>query len=119
MAYVDPGELKYNIQIILPEITVDENDHYVKRDGQVLNLKAAVRAVKSEDIVESGAERMRETLQFIIRWRSGVDSSAAVVFRGRHYELTYVDPTPFAEKFMRLKGMSVDEGVGADGQYKL
>lgn len=113
MASVDPGELKHLITVILPRRTVDANAHYVTIDGETLQLRAAVRAVKSQDDpYAAGAERMRETLQFIIRWRKGIDTSAAVIFKKRRYELEYVDPVPWAGNYMRLKGVSYDTGVG-------
>lgn len=114
MAYVDPGELKYQIDVTLPRMELDANGHYVRHEGKPLHLRSAVRAVKSSDAVSGGAERMQEQLQFIIRWRAGIDTSASVTFRGRRYALEYVDPTPFAGNYMRLKGVSYDEGVGGD-----
>lgn len=112
MAYVDPGELKHVIELILPETKKDENGHYLRQDGAAIRLRAAVRAIRSGDEVSGGAERVQEQLQFIIRWRSGIDTGASVVFRERRYALEYVDPTPFAGRYMRLKGASYDAGVG-------
>ena len=111
MAHVDPGELRYNVILMIPQREKDENDHYIETD-QPIPLRAAVRAVKSSDTEGDGAMRRNEQLQFIIRWRSGVTSDGAVIFRGQRYEIEYVDPLPWAEGYMRIKASSVDVGVG-------
>lgn len=113
MAYVDPGELRHVIQIVIPTMQIDANNHYIKGEDRTITARAAVRAIKSSDDMIDGAERVREMLQFIIRWRQDVNTAAAVIFRGRKYEVEFVDPTPFAGRFMRIKAMSYDAGVGA------
>lgn len=112
MAHVDPGELKYNVQILIPTRKMDANNHYIKGPDKVINTRAAVRAAKSRDEITDGAERMIETLQLILRWRTDVNSAAAVVFRGRRYEIEFVDPTPWAGCYMRIRAVSYDAGVG-------
>lgn len=112
MAHVDPGELKWNITIIVPTMRIDENNHYVRGTDKMIDARAAVRAVKSQDTVEAGAERRRETLQFIIRWRCGLNTAAQVLFKGQRYEVESVDPTPFAGGYMRIRAISYDTGVG-------
>lgn len=112
MAYVDPAELKYTIEIQIPTNQLDANNHYVRGPDKTIITRAGVRAVKSNDLIEDGAERRHETLQFIIRWRKGISTAAVVKYNGSRYELEYVDPTPFAERFMRLRGVSYDAGVG-------
>ena len=112
MARVDPGELRYNITIVIPSRSIDENNHYVRGADRLVSARAAVRAVKSSDDIEYGAERRRETLQFIIRWRGDLSTAAQILFKGRRYEVESVDPSPFAGSFMRLRAVSYDTGVG-------
>lgn len=113
MAYVDPGELRYNVTLLVPQREVDDNDHYVETDTEI-PVRAAVRAVKSDDVSADGAARRVESLQFIIRWREGITTDAAVVFRGQRYEIGYVDPVPWAGQYMRIKAESYDVPVGAE-----
>ena len=81
MAYVDPGELRYSVRLLVPQRELDENDHYIETDTEI-PVRAAVRAVKSDDTNADGAARRVESLQFIIRWREGVTTDAAVAFKG-------------------------------------
>lgn len=112
MAHVDPGELRYNVQILVPTVQVDENNHYIKGPDKIIHTRAGVRAAKSHDAITDGAERMIETLQLIVRWRTDINTAAAVVFRGRRYEIEFVDPTPWAGCYMRIRAVSYDAGVG-------
>jgi len=112
MAHVDPGELKYNVQILIPTLETDANNHYIKGPDKIISTRAAVRAAKSRDEITDGAERAIETLQLIVRWRTDVTTAAAVNFRGRRYEVEFVDPTPWAGCYMRIRAVSYDVGVG-------
>lgn len=112
MAHVDPGELKYSVQILIPTLETDANNHYVKGPDRVIHAHASVRATKSRDEIVDGAERRIETIQLIIRWRTDVNSAAAVIFRGRRYDVEFVDPTPWAGCYMRIRAVSYDVGVG-------
>lgn len=111
MAHVDPGELKYAIYLSIPTRSLDSNGHYVTVDT-LISTRAAVRAVKSQDVTENGAARMQETLQFIIRWRKGLTTDCAVQWQGKVYEIEYIDPVPWAGNYMRIKAVSYDAGVG-------
>ncbi len=111
MAHVDPGELQYAISIVVPARKVDANGHYVTTES-LISTRAAVRAVKSQDVTENGAARMQESLQFILRWRKGLTTDCAVEWEGKRYEIDYIDPVPWAGNYMRIKAVSYDAGVG-------
>lgn len=112
MAYVNPGELKHQIAVIVPARTRDANGHYATAAAKEIPLHAAVRAVKASDALEYGAARALETLQFIVRWRTGLTTDMRVRWRGRTYDIESIDPTPFAGGYMRIRGVSYDQGVG-------
>lgn len=113
MAYVNPGELRYRIRVVSPNRTLDSNDHYTVKPGAELSLHAAIRAVRAEDIIEDGAARARETLQFIVHWRTGLNTDMTIHWRGRTYQIESIDPTPFAGNYMRIRAVSYDVGVGS------
>lgn len=104
MAYVNPGELRYEIELIDPRRELDESGHYVEAPVR-RRLRAAVRAASAKDAIESGAERARETLQFIIRWRSRgeITSDMRISWQNREYAITFVDPTPWAQSYCRIR----------------
>lgn len=112
MAYVNPGELRYLIAVIEPERVRDANGHYRTTAAREIFLHAAVRAVKAADVLADGAERAQETLQFIVRWRTDLNTDMSVKWRGRLYAIESIDPTPFAGGYMRIRGVSYDQGVG-------
>lgn len=113
MARVDPGELKWTITIEIPARTTDSNGHYIQGTPQQISCRAAVRAAKSQDVIDAGAARMEETIQFIVRWRAGITTDCTVIFNGIRYDLDFVDPVPWAGGYMRLKGCSYDAGEGS------
>lgn len=112
MAHVDPGELRYAVKILIPTVETDANNHYTSGPDRIIQTRAAVRAAKSQDTIADGAERMVETIQLIVRWRTDITTAAAVIFHGRRYEVEFVDPVPWARCYMRLRAVSYDAGVG-------
>ena len=112
MAYVNPGELKWRVKILAPIRTLDANGHYATEMQTLAEVYAAVRAVRAADVLEYGAARAEETLQFIMNWRTGLNTDMAIEWRGRRYAIESIDPTPFAGMYMRIRAVSYDEVVG-------
>ena len=113
MAYVNPGELRYEIEVVAPERVRDENGHYRTTDAKSVRLRAAIRAVRAADVFEDGAARARETIQCIVRYRRDLNTDMEIRWRGRRYEIESIDPTPFASGYMRIRAVSYDSGVGS------
>lgn len=112
MPHVDPGELKYQATILIPQRSIDANGHYVTTDLR-LSVRCGVRAAKGDEQVIDDSARRVERLQFIIRYRHGINSDCAIEWHGQRYEITYVDPAPWAGSYMRIRAESVDAPVGA------
>ena len=109
---MDPGELRYQATRLIPQRSIDANGHYVTTDQRV-TVRCGVRAAKGEDQVIDDSARRVERLQFIVRFRSDVNSDCAIEWRGQRYEITFVDPAPWAGSYMRIRAESVDAPVGS------
>ena len=110
MASVDPGELRYTAELIVPRRTIDANGHYVT-DDVVTSVRCAARAVRATETDADGAVHFVQVMQFILRWREGVTMDASIRFNGVRYEIDSVDPVPWAGGFMRIRATSVDNVV--------
>lgn len=113
MAYVNPGEVRHEIRLIRVNRTISDNNHYEDRESS-FTARAAVRAVNAKDLVKYGADQEQETLQFIVRWhnRKKITGETEVEWRGRRYAIFYIDPTPWAELWCRIKAVALDGGGG-------
>lgn len=112
MAYVNPGQLKYTIAVIISDRQVDDNDHYQSREVRRIHLRACIWAVKASDILDDGAARARQTLQFVVRYRTDLTTDMEIEWKGRIYAIESIDPVPYAGLYMRIRGVSYDAGVG-------
>lgn len=112
MPHVDPGELRYRATILIPQRSIDANGHYVTTDQRV-TVRCGVRAAKGDEQVIDDSARRVERLQFIVRYRTDVNSDCAIEWRGQRYEITFVDPAPWAGSYMRIRAESVDAPVGS------
>ncbi len=111
MPHVDPGELRYRIGIRTPVRTKDDNDHYCER-VETFYGRAGVRSAKGEDSIEDGAARSIDTVQFIVRWglRQKVTRDSTIFHRGRSYAVDWMDETPWAGQYARIRAVSRDQG---------
>lgn len=109
MAYVNPAEVRHEILLISLQRTINENGHYVDSE-QKFTARAAVRAVSAKDVVQYGADQEQETLQFIVRWhnRGKITGDTQVEWRGKRYAIFYIDPTPWAALWCRIKAVALD-----------
>lgn len=115
MAYVDPGEVRHEIRLLTLQRTISDNDHYTDSEDSII-VRAAVRAVSAKDLVAYGADQEKETLQFIIRWhnRAKVTGDMQVEWRGKRYAIIYIDPTPWAGLWCRIKAVCQ---TGSGGEW--
>ena len=111
MARVDPGELRYPITIKNKVRTVDANGHYIVMP-ELIQARAGVMKNSGGDRIEDGAARSVDTVTFIVRWgvREKVQRDASITFQNRIYEVDWMDSTPWAERYARIRAVSADEG---------
>ena len=111
MPRVDPGELKYPIIIKNKVRSLDSNQHYIVMP-ELIQARAGVMKYAGGDRVERGAARSVDTVTFIVRWgvRQKIQRDATITFQNRIYEVDWMDSTPWAEVYARVRGISTDEG---------
>lgn len=111
MAHVDPGELRYAITVTTPARIKDGNGHYRETQTEIPG-RAGVRSARGGDRVEDGAARSIDTVQFIVRWglRRRVTRDSAIHFRGVKYKIDWMDETPWAGQYARIRAVSYDRG---------
>lgn len=111
VAHVDPGELRYAITVTTPRRTKDGNGHY-RETREAIRGRAGVRSARGEDRVEDGAARSIDTVQFIVRWelRQRITRDSAIEFRGAQYRVDWMDETPWAGRYARIRAVSRDQG---------
>lgn len=112
MAVVDPGELRYRIDVIKPAGSIDANHHYSAEDTPLLSCWAAKRSSSGSDRLADGADRSIDTVQFIVRWgvRAQITRDCVIVHRGVRYAIDWMDETPWAGGYARIKAVSYDQG---------
>ena len=110
MAYVDPGELKYRITIEAPARVTTGNDHYEETGPTTFDCWAAKRSSQGKDQFADGAAQSVDTVQFIVRWgtRQRITRGCVILHRGVRYDIEWMDDTPWAEGYARIRAVSYD-----------
>jgi SPP1 family predicted phage head-tail adaptor len=104
---MNPGDLRYLIQIVRPVRRKNEQTGaYEKEEVPVCQVRAAVKGVKGSEGVTAGAEQYTETIQFTIRWRADLSGGMAILWRNKRYEIERIEPVPTDGVYRRIYGVA-------------
>lgn len=101
-------ELKHRITLQLFTTVVNENGFEVETWLDFKTLWAAVTNLHGREYFAAAAVKAENTIKFTIRYTEGIDESMQILFKGKQYNISSVDNIKYANKFIEIKAMEVD-----------
>lgn len=101
-------ELKHRITLQLFTTVVNENGFEVETWVDFKTLWAAVTNLHGREYFAAAAVKAENTVKFTIRYTEGIDESMRILFKGKEYNISSVDNIKYANKFIEIKAMEVD-----------
>jgi SPP1 family predicted phage head-tail adaptor len=101
-------ELKHRITLQLFTTVVNENGFEVETWVDFKTLWAAVTNLHGREYFAAAAVKAENTVKFTIRYTEGIDESMRILFKGKQYNISSVDNIKYANKFIEIKAMEVD-----------
>ncbi|WP_394887178.1 phage head closure protein [Clostridium butyricum] len=101
-------ELKHRITFQLFTTVVNENGFEVETWVDFKTLWAAVTNLHGREYFAAAAVKAENTVKFTIRYTEGIDESMRILFKGKQYNISSVDNIKYANKFIEIKAMEVD-----------
>lgn len=101
-------ELKHRITLQVFTTVVNENGFEVESWVNFKTLWAAVTNLHGREYFAAAAIKAENTVKFTIRYTQGIDESMRILFKGKQYNISSVDNIKYANKFIEIKAMEVD-----------
>lgn len=101
-------EIKHRITLQLFTTVVNENGFEVETWVDFKTLWAAVTNLHGREYFAAAAVKAENTVKFTIRYTEGIDESMRILFKGKQYNISSIDNIKYANKFIEIKAMEVD-----------
>lgn len=101
-------ELKHRITLQVFTTVVNENGFEVETWIDFKTLWSAVTNLHGREYFAAAAVKAENTVKFTIRYTEGIDESMRILFKGKQYNISSVDNIRYANKFIEIKAMEVD-----------
>lgn len=101
-------ELKHRITLQVFTTVVNENGFEVETWVDFKTLWAAVTNLHGREYFAAAVVKAENTVKFTIRYTEGIDESMRILFKGKQYNISSVDNIKYANKFIEIKAMEVD-----------
>ncbi|WP_123053084.1 phage head closure protein [Clostridium sp. JN-1] len=105
---MDIGNLKH--RVTFQRFTTVVNDNGFEEEAWV-DFKivwAAISNLHGREYFEAAAVQAEKTVKFTIRFIKDIDESMRIKFRDKQYNITSIDNIKYANKFIEIKAMEVD-----------
>lgn len=101
-------ELKHKIVIQKYENAVNDNGFEEEAWVDFKIVWAAISNLYGKEYFEAAAIQAEKTVKFTIRFTKEIDESMRIMFQGKQYNITSIDNIKYANKFIEIKVMEVD-----------
>ncbi|WP_373898828.1 phage head closure protein [Haloimpatiens sp. FM7315] len=101
-------ELKHRITFQSFTTTVNDNGFEVEAWVDFKTVWAAVTNLHGREYFEAAAVKAENTVKFTIRYIPNIEPTMRVLFKGKQYNITSIDNIKYANKFIEIKAMEVD-----------
>ena len=105
---MNPGELRHRITLQKFTTTVNENGFEEESWIDFKTLWASISNLHGREYFEAAAVQKENTVKFIIRYFSGIDTSMKIMFKGKSYNIIQIDNIKYENKFIEIKALEVD-----------
>ncbi len=102
------GNLKYRITFQSLVATTNENGFDVETWVDHKTVWAAVSNLNGREYFAAATVQAEKTVKFTVRFFKDITESMRISFDGKQYNITSIDNIKYANKFIEIKAMEVD-----------
>ncbi|MBU5455259.1 phage head closure protein [Caproiciproducens sp. MSJ-32] len=101
-------DLRHRIKLQKNTVQTDDNGFQTETWTDFKELWAAVTNLHGREYFAAAAVQAEKTVKFTIRYTDEIDTSMRILFKGKQYNITAIDNIKYANKFIEIKAMEVD-----------
>ena len=102
------GELKNRITLQKLIATTNDNGFEVEDWQNYKTVWASVSNLYGKEYFEAAATQEQKTVKFTIRYIQNLDTSMRIMFKGKTYNITFIDNIKYQNKFIEIKALEVE-----------
>ncbi|WP_073250409.1 phage head closure protein [Caloramator proteoclasticus] len=103
--------MKHRITIQKPVVIIDESGFEKETWEDFKTVWAFISNLHGREYFEAATVNAEKTIKFTIRFIDGIDNSMRISFKGKQYEITFVDNIKYENRFLEIKALEV-ESIG-------
>ncbi|SHF50233.1 phage head closure protein [Caloramator proteoclasticus] len=105
------GDMRHRITILKPVKATDDNGFETETYENFKTVWASISNLYGREYFEAATLNAEKTVKFTIRYIDGIDNSMRISFRGKQYEITFIDNIKYENRFIEIRALEV-ESIG-------
>ena len=97
---------RITIQRVMP--VINENGFETELPQVFKTVWAEVTNLHGKEYFEAKSVQEENTVKFTIRFLEGIDQTMQILFQGRTYNITGIDPIKYRNRYMEIRALEVD-----------
>lgn len=105
------GDMRHRIIILKPVKITDDNGFETETYENFKTVWASISNLYGREYFEAATLNAEKTVKFTIRYIDGIDNSMRISFKGKQYEITFIDNIKYENRFIEIRALEV-ESIG-------
>ncbi|QGT99504.1 hypothetical protein SYNTR_0911 [Candidatus Syntrophocurvum alkaliphilum] len=101
------GELRHRITLQKPIITTNLNGFEEETLKDFKTVWAAVSNLRGREYYAAAAVQAENTVEFTIRYITGIDNSMRIIFKDKQYNIIAIDNIKYQNKYIEIRAQEV------------
>lgn len=102
-------EFRHQITIQKYTVSINENGFEVEDWQELITCRAKIENLHGREYFEAAVVQAEKTIKFTVRYLREIDESMRIKFREKYYNITSVDNIKFANRYMEIKALEVEQ----------
>ncbi|GIW49014.1 MAG: head-tail adaptor [Caloramator sp.] len=98
------GDMRHRIIILKPVKITDDNGFETETYENFKTVWASISNLYGREYFEAATLNAEKTVKFTIRYIDGIDNSMRISFKGKQYEITFIDNIKYENRFIEIRG---------------
>jgi SPP1 family predicted phage head-tail adaptor len=103
--------MRHRIIILKPVKITDDNGFETETYENFKTVWASISNLYGREYFEAATLNAEKTVKFTIRYIDGIDNSMRISFKGKQYEITFIDNIKYENRFIEIRALEV-ESIG-------
>lgn len=101
------GDLRHRITFQKIVTAVNPNGFEVRAWENITTVWAKASNIHGREFYAAAAVQAENTVEFTVRYLTGIDTSMRILFNGKQYNITAIDNIKYKNRYVEIKAQEV------------